>query len=202
MYSLSEAEFEIKAAPALRKVFVHEDPYDRPFASSVEARALLYPVSLTLGSTEVPLLEAIVLAATKLGDLGFYLSIIERPTPQAQNELYHWHFSFTDMDAYLSLDYPSILEHTLYSPSGRWGLMISHEDHALLGGTWTFFKTMKKIIPGFDDIRQVHGFLAYWEYWWKRCEADISWIPGLLTHVYDAKTARQLLTEADLSSLL
>jgi hypothetical protein len=201
-YTLSEEEFQKEAAPVLRKIFACEDPYNQPFASNVEARAILYPVSLTLDYTDTPLLEAIISTATKAGDSGFYLSIVERPPPKAQDKPYHWYFPFTEIKTYSSLDYPAILEHVLYSPNGRWGLMISHEDHALLGGTQVFFNTMREIIPGFDDINQIQDFLTDWKHYNKEHGADINWIPRLLTHVYDTKVVQHLLEETDFTGLL
>jgi hypothetical protein len=76
MYTLSEERFRKEAAPALHQVFVHEDPWDEPFAPNVETRRLLYPVSYI---PEPPLLDAIAFAATETGEVGFYWSVIERP---------------------------------------------------------------------------------------------------------------------------
>ncbi len=199
MYTLSEERFRKEAAPALRRIFEREDPWDQPFARSVEIRRLLYPVSCV---PEPWLLDAIAYAAKETGDLGFYWSVIERPASEAQDRPYHWYIPFAEMTIYESFSDPFVLENVLYSPRGQWGIMTSHEDHALLGGTLVFFQAMRKVAPEFDNMNQVRDFLSDWKEHRARYGSDISWIPGLLTNVYDAETTHHLLTEANLTDLL
>lgn len=205
MYALSEEEFQAEAAPALHRVFAREDPWHRPFAAGVEVRRLLYPVSFTLSGFDFPLLEALVSASTGLGEAGFYVSVVERPRRGSKRDCeedWHWYIPYSEMEAYHSLGYVFVLEHTLYSPSGRWGLMISHEDHALLGGEAVFFTAMREAIPGFDDVAQIQEFLSVWEYYRVQAGADVSWIPDLLAHVYGAELAGKMLEEAGFTHLL
>jgi hypothetical protein len=202
MRILSEEEFQAEAASPLHEIFACEDPFGQPFAVGVRERRLLYPIGLTLTNLVFPLLEAIIAAAQEVGDRGFYLSVIERPAPQNQDVPYHWYFHFSELNEYDSLNYAFVLEHVLYSPDGRWGIMLSHEQHALLGGSSAFVDSMCKIIPGFDDLKQVLTFLSDWKYYATGRGADVSWIPGLLTQVYGAQTAQQLLAEASFTDLL
>ena len=205
MYALSEEEFQTEASPALYRVFAREDPWHCPFAAGVEVRRLLYPVGFTLSSFGFPLLEALVSASTGLGEAGFYVSVVERPRPGSERnceEDWHWYIPFSEMEAYHSLGYVFVLEHTLYSPSGRWGLMTSHEDHALLGGELVFFEAMRAILPGFDNIGQVQLFLSDWRNHKLEYGSDVSWIPGLLSHVYGTELAEKMLEEAGFTHLL
>jgi hypothetical protein len=211
VYTLSEERFLAEAAPALHRIFVHEDPFDQPFASTAEERRLLYPVDCVLGRRQTQLLDIIISSAKAVGDSGCYLSITWRPAPQDQDEPYHWYFHVSEIDEYRglkkrreheSLYYAYILEHVLYSPSGQWGIMISLESHALLGCSSVFLSSMHRAIPGFDDLKQILPFLSDWKYYATKRGADVSWIPGLLTQTYGAQTAQQLLAEASFTDLL
>ena len=61
---------------------------------------------------------------------------------------------------------------------------------------------MHRTIPGFDDLKQILTFLFDCEYYTTEFGGDVSWIPGLLTQVYGAQTAQQLLAEASFTDLL
>jgi len=205
VYVLSEEEFQSEAAPALHRVFAREDPWHKPFADGVEVRRLLYLVHADLEDLDYPLLDALVSVATGLGDAGFYVSIIERPLPESEwswRQDWHWYLPFAEVEAYGTLGGALSQERTLYSPSGRWGLMISHEDHALLGGEAVFFAAMREAIPGFDNIGQVQLFLSDWRYYKTEYGADVSWIPDLLSHVYGAELAEKMLEDAAFKYLL
>ena len=205
MYALSEEEFQVKAAPALQRVFAREDPWHRPFADSVEVRRLLYPVSFTLTELDYPLVDALESVAMEFGETGFYLSVVGRPAVESEHSLqtdWHWYIPLVAMGDRAALGAALSLEHVMYSPSGRWGLMISHEDHALLGGEAVFFAAMREAMPGFDNIGQVQRFLSDWRYYKTRYGADVSWVPDLLSHVYGAELAEKMLEDAAFKYLL
>lgn len=200
MYALSEERFKKEALPYLNRLFAHLDAYNKPFASQVEERRLLYPVGFVLKRTNPQFLSGLVSTARKLGDEGFYLSYITKPQRFApweikQDEPYNWYYPFADIDSFSV----HMREQILYSPSGQWGLMISFEDHGLLGGSSAFFDIMKTILPGFDNMNQVREFLADWKYYKEEHGVDIRWVPDLLFHIYGAKVAQRLLEESGLS---
>lgn len=199
MDTLSEERFRREAAPILRRVFVREDPWDEPFAPDVEERRLLYPVSYVPDSA---LLDAIAFAALETGDSGLYWSVMERPESKMQDRTYHWYIPFEEIKVYESFTEPYVLENVLYSPRGQWGIMTSHENHALLGGTTAFFEAMRRVAPGFDDVKQVQAFLSDWKDNRTRYGAELSWIPRLLRNVYGDKMARRFLIEANLVEML
>lgn len=205
MYALLEEEFQAEAAPALHRVFAREDPWHEPFADGVEVRRLLYPIYSGLRDLDYPLRDALVSVANGLGEDRFYLSIIERPPPESKwswRQDWHWYVPLSEIADYASLNYAFAVDHVLYSPGGRWGLMKSHEDHALLGGEAVFFEAMREAIPGFDNIGQVQHFLSDWRYYKTEYGADVSWIPDLLSHVYGAELAEKMLEDAAFKYLL
>jgi hypothetical protein len=210
VYGLSEERFQTEAAPVLHQIFARASPYDRPFAPDVEVRRLLYPIGFDLMRLDkevpplrpTPLFSAVVSAAKTVGDTGFYVSILETIVPPEPGTFDHWFVPFDELDKYDSLGSVTVLEPVLYSPNGRWGIMTCHEDHALFGGTPAFFDAIRRIIPGFDDIKQLQRFLSDWKYYATRRGADVSWVPDFLAHIYGAETAQHLLAEAGFADLL
>jgi hypothetical protein len=192
---LSEVEFQTEAEVVLRRVFVNDDPYDQPFATGMHVRKILYEFWYEL---ELPLLEAVMTAASDQGDRGFYVSVLERPAAKAQNRPYHWYVPFSDIAAYHLLVGP--LQNAIYSPNGRWGIMASDEHHALPGGTVAFVKMIQKFIPNLEN--QVYEFLETWCANRANYGSKLDWLPGLLRHIYGSETAERLLREADLADLL
>ena len=186
---LSEAEFRAEAEPRLHRVFQAEDPFDHPFAPDVERRVILFPVYYEL---ESPLLEALVTAALEQGDSGFYLSVLERPAEKEQDRPYHWHISASGLDGYRALGYPFVLENAVYSPEGKWGIMVSHENHALLGGTASFVDNVRRLVPNLDN--QVFDFLAAWEQNKIEFGSNTDWLPTLVKHVYGEEAGETILT--------
>lgn len=73
---MSEHEYHTQAQKAFDQVFRSSDPFDQPFNSSIERRAILYPLTYELDPIE---LQAVAAAARAFGDTALYLSFAERP---------------------------------------------------------------------------------------------------------------------------
>lgn len=195
MRPLSEKQYRIEAEPTFRKVFARDYPFDAPIASHVHRRSLLHPVTYELDYIQ---LHAVASAAQVVGDDAFYFSVLERPSEEEQKEYYHWLIPLEDLNSYYRLgkDAPVfILENALYSPTGKWGLMLSHESFALAAGSSIFIETLYTYLPNSED-EQVRAFLQGWKADHDRFGLRIDWIPGLLKHLYGAEKARGLLAEA------
>jgi hypothetical protein len=189
---LSEEEFQSEAALALKRIFVNEDPYNTPFSPIVESRLILFKYRY---HPEPPLLNVLVETAQFYGDHGFYASILDRPAPEERMQPYHWFVPFSDIGEYESLVGP--VENAIYSPKGTWGLMGSHDWHGLLGATQPFIQSMRLHLPQLDQ--DVLAFLEEWKDYHQDRQADVSWIPPLLFHVYGEKRGKQLLAESGLT---
>jgi hypothetical protein len=194
MKSLSEEEYLIEAAPFLRQIFGDDDPFGQPFTDAIEVRRILYAITYRL---PLPLLKVLANAASEVGDEGFYFSVLERPAMDQQDRPYHWYIPFAELEQYYSLDYPFVLENVLYSPSGQWGIMVSHEEHALLGGSTQFMSRLQDKLPP-DSLEE---FLSFWKYARDHYQANIAWLPKQLIHVYGYETAQRLLSDSTLPSL-
>lgn len=199
MRVLTEADFQAELEPILRQVFSTDDPFGQPFTANIPARRIIHEYFYQI---ESPLLEAIVDAASSIGDSGFYFSTLWRPKDEVTEEAYHWYIPFEEISTYVTGDDEGlgrslILENVLYSPQGKWGVMMSHEHHGLLGGSQEFMEKVRQLVPNLD--LQVFSFLKHWQYWKNEpgsIKAD--WMSGLLTHIYGEELAQIMLKVASL----
>jgi len=123
---------------AWKKIFHHNDPFRDPFQHSIDARLLMYP---TYGYhlTEEQY-SAFILTATNVARTTFYVSVVEYTGDfLARGE--HWHCAMPEYEEYRSL--PLVLENAIYAEDGTFGIVISHEDHALIAGTEEFVSKLK-----------------------------------------------------------
>jgi hypothetical protein len=170
------------------------DPFVAPFTSQIPFRAIVYPVGYVLHPDEF---QAVSGAAAIAGDDRLFAALLEeegRPHFVLQS-------SFEDYEAL-----PIAGENALYGPSGTWGLMTSHLDHCVIGGTRPFFDHLSSTFPAIEPGRapgepgrepiafadQVHEFLRD-RFRSGKENAVQSWLPELLTHVYGSQEASRLL---------
>lgn len=204
MRSLTESEFKSEAEPVLRRVFASDNPFDhQPFAIQIPVRRILFGLEYDLKFIiRPPLIDAIVAAASSIGDTGCYFTALLRMNQEVNGEFNHWYIPFAEISAYKKHDYEVFRsafnwENVLYSPQGEWGIMTSHEGHGLLGGTQEFVDEVRRRIPDLDE--QVYPFLKLWQYHKTHNKgAKTDWLPGLLTQIYGYETAAKMLQEAGL----
>jgi hypothetical protein len=193
MRALSEEDFAREAKPVYEHVFATGNPFESPFTSVLESRMILFPVHYMM---ETSLARAITKASAQLNENSFYLSVLERPTDEEHDRPYHWHIGFSEFEQYRSLGYPFVLENAVYSDRGTWGLMFSHERHAVLGGPAEFVQVVAQELPKLTD--QVENFVETWKKNQKRLGSKVDWLPRLLKHVYGDERAQDMLVKADL----
>jgi hypothetical protein len=192
MYTLTEAQYRLESEPILRKIFINDDPSDSPFMSEVKSRRIIFDYHYLL---EPPLTDAITSAGLKSGDAGCYISSLWRPGPEYREskEPYHWYLPWSEFELYYEGYLGSIYgEHVLYSPEGKWGVMISDTHYGLLGGTIDFVEEVNRNFPELDQ--QVYQLLEYFRDFKANYEqATLGWLPGVLSNVYgDEKTSSML----------
>ncbi|MEC4853420.1 MAG: hypothetical protein SAJ12_20765, partial [Jaaginema sp. PMC 1079.18] len=109
----------------------------------------------------------------------------------------HFYIPFSEINLYYSyenfpddLKWISLSENILFSPSGKWGVITSHEHHALIGGTQEF---IDRIIANIPEIQnQVYEFLEFWKYH-KSSGIDVGWMRPLIEHIYGQEKACRIL---------
>jgi hypothetical protein len=192
MRALSEEDFVREAKPVYEHAFATGNPFDLPFTSALESRMILFPAHYMM---EASLARAITKASAQLNENSFYVSVLERPTDEEHDRPYHWHIAFNELEQYRSLGYPFVLENAVYSDRGTWGLMFSHERHAVLGGPPELVQVVTQELPKLTD--EVETFIETWKKNQKRLGCNVDWVIHLLKHVYGEERAREMLVNAD-----
>lgn len=148
MTAIRELQYAEHIRNVWDRVFKSNDPFEDSFSEEVDSRLLLYP---TYGYhlTEEQY-HAIVLAAKEIGDKGYYISVVEYAGDFLSNGK-HWFCELPEYSKYLQI--PLVLENALYSENGIFGMLISHEDHALVGGKREFIAILKKNYPNWENDR-------------------------------------------------
>lgn len=168
---------------AFNKVFQNKDPFGELFTDSIGERLLLCPTNgFYLDEDQF---NALIKTISYIGESNFILSEIEGECfsqPISETDYEHGHWEVTLPISYS--DYQKavlVVENAIYSQSGRWGVMISHEDHAIIGGTNEFIEKFKKCYPNWTD--GINNFKAKWEYNKKHYDSNLEWIPMFLDHI-------------------
>jgi hypothetical protein len=217
--SLTYDEFLAEAVPCIRRVFANLDPFREPFSTDVPCRMILYrPYLYSLDDDELASLAA---AAKSVGDTKFYevtLTSIAAPiayrSPNAKDDVGYasdptYVFFLDEPTMYLERQAPfedPQWETALVSGSGQWGLLLSHENVAVVGGSERFLSTLLDSFPGVEVLdwegqeratvppaEQVRLFLDDVGAWRR---ADEVWLPAYLTHIYGAEQAETLIRDA------
>ena len=201
MYNLTEKQYQNEGKLLFDKVFVSNSAIDEPFSSHIIERLILYRYEPYLDDL---LINGLIHAASNLGDTGCYIVHFSQnektpnyfyiPLPELL-EAYEGTVT-NDLLNGAEFDIDYWLDYALYSATGKWGLMISHEHHGLLGGSSNFIDEMRKYVPNLD--RQVYDFINKYQQMKGLPNVTIEWIPKLLTHIYGKKNAEKMLKEAEL----
>ncbi len=160
------SEYKEKIEPKLRQIFTENNAFDGVFAKEVLERKILCDDEVD--TDFFPLLsDAIMEAATKLGDKGFYLTAMLLEEPR------HCYLSFSEFNLLFEdsnqenwdiFENLTIWDYVVYASSSQWGVMISRNDgkHGLIGGSKDFIATIERSLSTLNFEQQIHNFLNYW----------------------------------------
>lgn len=177
-------------------VFRSADPFDEPFQDDIAQRLIFYPTWYELEDADY---AALAESAASLGETSAFISLIEGYKGEHFEQWDHWLIDLHPRPYHYlgQLGWLTLMENAIYSVNGSWGILISHEQHAVIGGANLFMETFKRQAAGAED--QVQEFLSTWRNnrdQWRECKLD--WLPGLLSHIYGPHHAKQLLAAAGL----
>lgn len=169
---------------AYYNVFKNKDAFGKMFNNNINEKIILCPTDgYYLNKKQF---NALMKTIQQMEDCSFYLSevegdcFLENFNTKNNYELGHWELTLeTSYDAYKSN--PLILENALYSSKGTWGVIISHEDHAVLGGSDNFMKLFKQSYLEWD--RGLENFIIMCEYSRTHYKSDLSWLPDFLSYI-------------------
>lgn len=168
------------------KIFKTNNPFGQMFQQDVTSRLLIYPTDGTyLDDLQF---NALLETVKVIGESGFYISEVEaEPDPfilKNDNEIYHpahWICDFpTNFDEYRDLTI--VLDNALFSREGKWGMLISNEGHAVLGGTVEFINQYKKLYPSWSNC--FIEFEKMCNYNRNKYNTDLYWYDDLVKHLF------------------
>ena len=162
------------------KVFKNKDSFGNPFTEDIQTKLLLFPTDgYYLQEDQFNVLCQI---NRHIGEEEFFISEIEGDCFSASlsSQAYehgHWVGNVTSMyEDYKSL--PIVLENAIYSKKGNWGLMTSHEGHAILGGSKEFIVRFQGLYPKYRTSQE--RFFEYWKYNKSKYNSNIEWLSNFL----------------------
>ena len=167
------------------EIFNSNDPFGQMFQQEVVGRLLIYPTDGTyLDELQFNALNESVKAT---GDSGFYISEVEaEPDPfimSNENEIYHpahWVCdSLINFEDYRDLTI--VLDNAMFSKQGKWGVLVSNEGHAVLGGTMEFINHFKQLYPKWVDC--FNDFEKMCEYNRNNYNLDFYWYDSFVKHL-------------------
>lgn len=170
---------------AFNSVFKSRNPFGEMFQDKISERLLLYPTCGTY-LDEVQF-RAVIESAKHVDDMGFYISEVEAEpdcfTLPDVNEIYHpahWECSLSsEFQDYRDLTL--VLNNAIYSKKGTWGVLVSHEDHAVLGGNTIFVNEFKRNYPSWtDSLTEFESMLSYNRI---KYNTNVDWYEGLKKHL-------------------
>ena len=183
-----------KARDAYFSVFQNRSPYRAPFREDTAVRAMIYPVDTY---PDDDLYFAIANAVSEIGEDEAYFSTIMTVTEDSYFAVDFWKL---DLDEYPFNDkgmrengWIALLESTIYSIEGDWGVILTNKQFGLVGGSNPFMDGLRRWVHDLDS--QVVRFVD--QYWYARQSpgGNSAWLPSLLAHVYGEEKAALLLRE-------
>lgn len=178
METITQEEWIRSHGRAFRNVFASFDPFSEPLRPDLEDRALVFPIAYRLTEDQF---AAVVRAARISGDPGICVSAVEGGEDADYPFPRHWYLQLWETSEYQRLTGIGVLENAIYSPLGKWGIMVSQSDHAVVGGAKTAVEEILSAFPSRED--SLREFLDYWDYNERVHGVSLSWLPSLLTNV-------------------
>jgi intein/homing endonuclease len=133
--------------------------------------------------------NALIESVKATRELGFYILEVEaEPDPfilPNENEIYHpayWvNDSLISFNEYRDLTL--VLDNTVFSKQGEWGVIISNEGHAVLGGTMEFISYFKQLHSKWADC--FNDFEKMCEYNRNNYNSNLDWYESFTKHLID-----------------
>jgi hypothetical protein len=171
---------------AFDHIFKTLDPFTQAAQPDVPVRRVLYP---TFGyHLDANQYEALTGALFDCGEQEFFISIVEYELkyngPFTAGD--HWICESPSYTEYTNL--PLVLENALYSINGLWGILVSHENHALMACHTSFWDVFQKYYPDWEQDQK--RFVEYWKYNQNAYGSDISWLQDFLDSLTPPATGK------------
>jgi hypothetical protein len=173
---------EKKIRSAFCKVFKIADPFGRLFNDVIKHKVILCPTDGYHLNKEQ--FQALMETIKVLGESSFYARETEEQWPDDSDGKT---YSFRSGELSNTITYKEykdlkiVLENALYSTNGSWGIIISHEDHGVIGGNSDFIKIFKALYPQWNQGCQ--NFIQLWEANKAQYNSNLNWLPDFLKYI-------------------
>ncbi|TRY24899.1 hypothetical protein FOI68_15355 [Brevibacillus sp. LEMMJ03] len=172
---------ELKAS--YERIFLGTSPSEPMYQCHIAEKLIVFPIE-GMHLTEEQY-HALVQAAAFTDDTEFYVSEIEMPDgfdrrydPERAT---HWKSSAAcPYQAYR--DTTIVLENAIYSRSGRWGVILSAEDHAVVGGSSEFMAAFRRFYPRWP--LDMDAFASCWSEYARSRNTDVTWLSAYIDYIY------------------
>ncbi len=169
-------------------IFKSDDAFEKMFHENIKGKILLYRTNgCTLNKKQF---TALMKTVNTFGESTCYLAVIEGgflANATDKNDIY----DSTPKEISTNISYEDYCKYrlmrnnALFSKQGTWGIIISHEDHAVIGGSVKFIKKFKTFYH--DLAKNVKKFIEHWEYCKENYNVDLSWLPEFLNYIDPGK---------------
>lgn len=75
-----------------------------------------------------------------------------------------------------------MLENAIYSRLGRLGVILSAEDHAVVGGSSEFMAAFRRFYPRWP--LDMDAFASCWSEYARSRNADVTWLSAYIDYIY------------------
>ena len=169
---------------AFYRVFKSRDPFSPAGRNEFPVRVVLYETDMY--GLEEKQFAALMGAIHECGEREFFISMVETEADPFRldtwNKGEHAHWVCEEpvtFEEYVKLNL--FIENAIYSSSGAWGVLLSHELHALLVCQQSFWEAFAKRYPNWkQDLEQ---FVELWRYHEKERGIDVSWLGPLIAYL-------------------
>lgn len=162
------------------KVFNSNDPFGQIFSDEIPHRLLVCTIPSPYLDEE--LLRAVTCAARFVGDEYFYISEVEGRSIHTFLDENHWKLKIdVTYDEYSRTTPPILFENAIYSPNGSWGILVAHDDFAVIGGNEIFISTIKENYAKWKSGLDM--FLKKWAFNVNHHIGNLCWLPTFLEHL-------------------
>ena len=158
-------------------VFKNKDPFGEMFRKEIDERIVLCPTNgYYLSKNQF---DALIKVVEFIGEEEIIISIVENESNSFLDSEYWICKNTMNYNQYLQL--PVYLENSIYSQTGKWGILISHEEHAVIGGDTTFINKFKEFYTQWNE--GLDNFINMWQYNKDNFNSDIEWLSKFLSHM-------------------
>lgn len=177
----------------MASVFRTLNPFDEPFQPEIAGGTLIFPLDEEGWYLPEAHLVRLRQAAAEAGDRSAIFSYVEQLDPPLDGPA-AWLVPLSELKLpVLRQIHAAPLHYALCSPTGKWGVLVSHEEFAVAGGSSSFIGTLA---PLNERLASAREFLLHRVAWFEQYQLeDVSFADRLVRHLYGEDVGLGLIEE-------